>query len=114
MTNADTDMLLDLSRMQRAVVGRIAAKQTGETPSAPAGGLSFDDWRAAADAHPGASERSFGGRTKFVPTLNRHPIPLADFSDEDACFDFSKDARRRAREFKAYAHNRVAELMGAL
>lgn len=111
MTNADTDMLLDLSRMQRAVVSRIAARQTGETPS---GSMTIEDWKAAADARPGAAERSFGGRVKFIPLLNGEPLPVGDFSREDACFDLSKDAKRRAREFKAYAHNRLAEANGDL
>lgn len=111
MTNADTDMLLDLSRMQRAVVNRIASRQTGETP---AGSMSLEDWKAAADARPGVAERSFGGRVKFIPLLNGEPLPVGDFSQENACFDLSKDAKRRAREFKAFAHNRHSELMGAM
>ena len=111
MTNADTDMLLDLSRMYRGVVTEIASRQTGETPS---GSMSLDDWKKAADARPGVAERSFGGRVKFIPLLNGEPLPVGDFTQEDACFDLSKDAKRRARDFKSYAHNRLAEANGGL
>lgn len=82
MTNADTDMLLDLSRMQRTVVGRIAARQTGEAPR-------FS-----------VEPRQIDGRTVFVALVDGVAV---DGDGPDDCFDFEDDALSAAE--------RLAELV---
>lgn len=71
MTNADTDMLLDLSRMYRGVVTEIAARQTGVTP--------------VFSAEP----RQFNTGLMFVPLVDGVAV---DGDGPDDCFDFEDDA----------------------
>ncbi|MDB5552811.1 MAG: hypothetical protein JWL86_2795 [Rhizobium sp.] len=66
----------------------------------------------AARGRPGVAERTFGARTKFIPTIDR--IPVSASESEDDCFDLSKDALSRAKQFRDYCRNRLAEAEGAL
>jgi hypothetical protein len=83
MTNADTDMLMDLSRMERAVVRRIAARQTGEVQQ----------------RGPSVETRMFGDRVKYLPTVDG--LPAEGGESEDYCSDYEDEALaiacRRAR-----------------
>lgn len=87
MTNADTDMLLDLSRMRRAVVGRIAARQTGETPV----------FSVAA--------RQFNTGLMFVPLVDGVAV---DGDGPDDCFDFEDDALAAAERLAGRERRRAA------
>lgn len=87
MTNADTDMLLDLSRMQRAVLGRIAARQTGETPR-------FS-----------AEPREIDGRTVFAALVDGVAV---DGDGPDDCFDFEDDALAAAERLAGCARRKDA------
>ena len=78
MTNADTDMLLDHSRMYREVVRGIAARQTGETPQ----------------RGPFVEERRFGDQVKYLPMVDG--VSAEGGESEDFCCDFKWQAEEIA------------------
>jgi hypothetical protein len=45
---------------------------------------------SVARGRPGAAERSFGARVKWIPTING--IPVSRGNDEDEWFDLEEDA----------------------
>lgn len=87
MTNADTDMLLDLSRMYRGVVSDIAGRQTGETPR-------FS-----------AEPREIHGRTVFAALVDGVAV---DGDGPDDCFDFEDDALAAAERLADRDQRRAA------
>lgn len=71
-----------------------------------------EQMQTVARGKPGAAERRFGGRIKYLPTINKIPATFGE--TEDDCFDFRGDAIAAAKRLRDYSRNRIAEADGDL